>query len=340
MKLLDALHCRNQGPPPVWIMRQAGRYLPEYRQIRKRHSFIEMTHQPELAAEVTLLPIHRYDLDAAIIFSDILFISEALGYPFDFVEGVGPVLSTPLLPKDIPHLEKQAPLDFIEEAIRIAKSNLSIPLLGFSGAPFTIASYMIEGGSSRDLKKTKQWLFHDPVSFHHLLEILTETIIQNLRRQIDAGIDAVQIFESWASHLALPQLREFSFPYLKRIMDAVCKPVILFGRATAGYVSELAKLNPSGLGLDWSCDLSHMRNSVPKTIALQGNLDPLVLFAPPKTIEDETNKILKSIEGDPGFIFNLGHGILPETPPENVHILIDTIRSFSCATSSSPISNS
>jgi len=340
MKLLDALHSQNHGRPPVWIMRQAGRYLPEYRKIREKHSFLEMTHTPELAAKVTLQPIQRYELDAAIIFSDILFISESLGYPFEFIDGVGPVLNTPLLPKDIDNLQKQQPLDFIEEAIRLVKSQVSIPLLGFSGAPFTIASYMIEGGSSRDLKKTKQWLFHQPDNFKRLLEVLTDAIIENLNDQIDAGVDAVQIFESWASHLALPQLRQFSFPYLRKIVENVKAPTILFGRGTAGYIEELAKLHPGGLGLDWSCDLAHMRSLISSAIALQGNLDPQVLFAPEKTIRDECTKILKNMEGDPGFIFNLGHGILPDTPPENVHILIDTIKSFSCNKSSSLISSS
>jgi len=339
MKLLDALRCQNHGRPPVWIMRQAGRYLPEYRKIREKYSFLEMTHSPQLAAEVTLLPIQRYEFDAAIIFSDILFISESLGYPFEFVEGVGPVLGTPIEPKDVESLSERRPLDFIEDAIRLVKSKLSVPLLGFSGAPFTIASYMIEGGSSRDLKKTKQWLFHDPASFETLMEVLTQAIIENLNRQIEAGADAVQIFESWASHLALPQLRRFSFPYLKKIVEGVRAPAILFGRGTAGYAGELAGLNPQGLGFDWSCDLAKVRRQVPKTIALQGNLDPQILFAPKKTIRVECRNILKSMEGDRGFIFNLGHGILPETPPENVHTLIDAIKSYSCETSSSPISS-
>jgi len=321
-------------------MRQAGRYLPEYRALREKHSFIEMTHIPKLAAEVTLMPLQRFDLDAAIIFSDILFIAETFGYPFEFVEGVGPVLDYPLTPEDIPNLKEQTSLDFVGEAIQLVKQQSSIPLLGFSGAPFTIASYMIEGRSSRDLKRTKQWLLNAPDSFHELLDRLTQSIIKHLKLQIEAGANAVQLFESWASHLGLSQLREFSFPYLKKILDEMDVPTILFGRATAGYVDELVDLRPNAIGLDWSCDISHMRKKVPPTIALQGNLDPQILYAPQDTIRFECEKILSSMERDPAFIFNLGHGILPDIPPENVTVLIDTIKEFSCAKPLSPTSNS
>jgi len=339
MTFLNALHCRNKGRPPVWIMRQAGRYLPEYRELRSNYSFHEMTHRPELAAEVTLMPIQRYEFDAAIIFSDILVIPEALGFPFEFVDGVGPILGEPVTPQDVPHLKEQNSLQFVAEAIKLVKSKLSVPLLGFCGAPFTIASYMIEGGSSRDLKKTKQWLFQDPKSFHELLEILTESIIRHLKLQVEAGVDAVQLFESWAIHLGLSQLREFSFPYLQRIFREVDVPTLVFGRGTAAYVDELAELGPNGISVDWSCDISQIRKKIPQNVALQGNLDPHILYASPDTIRQECRKILASMENDPGFIFNLGHGILPDIPTESVKTLVETIKEFSCVKSSSPSLN-
>lgn len=332
MLLLDALYCRNHSRPPVWIMRQAGRYMPEYRQIRSQHSFYEMTHEPELAAEVTLLPLKAFSLDAAIIFSDILTIPEALGKSFTFHGGTGPVLEHPLnSPQDIDNLTTQKSLGFVAESIKLVKPRLSVPLFGFCGAPFTIASYLIEGRSSRDLKKTKQWMLRDPDSFHRLLKILTKAIIDHLKLQAEAGADALQIFESWAIHLGYSQLQEFCFPYLKQILSALETPTILFGRGTAGAIEDLAALKPRGIGLDWSCDISQMRKIVPDTIALQGNLDPQVLYASHDTIRRECRKILLSMEGDPGFIFNLGHGILPDIPTDAVKVLVETVKEFKCA---------
>lgn len=336
MRYLDALNGNNQGRPPIWIMRQAGRYMPEYRALRAKHTFHEMTHSPELAAEITKLPIDRFGFDAAIIFSDILVISEALGRPFDFVDGVGPVLKNPVTPKTLGQLEKAASLNFVADAIAIAKESLDVPLIGFCGAPFTIASYMIEGGSSKDLKKTKQWMFSDPASFHDLLCILTDAITQHLKRQINAGCDALQVFETWSLQLGLSDLREFSFLYLKHIIHSVDAPITLFGRGTAGYIEELAALKPAALALDWSCDMTKIRKRVPKSIALQGNLDPHCLYAPPEKIAREARRLCEGMRHDPSFIFNLGHGILPDIPPENVHTLVETVKEFSCETLSSP----
>ncbi|NGX57692.1 MAG: Uroporphyrinogen decarboxylase [Chlamydiae bacterium] len=337
MLFLDAIHCQNHSRPPVWIMRQAGRYMPEYRQIRSQYNFQEMIHKPELAAEVTLLPIHAFDMDAAIIFSDILTIPESLGRPFQFKEGIGPVLENPLTsPQDLDSLTPTTSLDFVAEAIKLVKPQISVPLIGFCGAPFTVASYLIEGGSSRDLKKTKQWLLRDPASFHQLLDILTQATIKHLQLQISAGADVVQIFESWANHLGYSQLQEFCFPYINRIISQVDAPVIFFGRGTVGVLEDLIQLKPHAIGLDWACDITQIRKNVPTNIALQGNLDPQVLYAPHDTIRRECQRILSGMEGDPGFIFNLGHGILPDISPDAVKVLVETVKEFQCAHESSP----
>ncbi len=318
---LDALHCRNHGRPPVWIMRQAGRYMPEYRALRKKFSFKEMIRRPEIAAEVTMMPIEQFGMDAAIIFSDILTIPDALGCPFDFHEGVGPVFEKPLTPSDVAGLSVVNSLDFVGEAIRLVKPLLAVPLLGFCGAPFTVASYMAGG-----IKQVKKWIFQDPESFHKLLDLITSVSIEYLKMQTEAGVDAFQIFESWANALALPQLREFSFPYIHRIIEAADIPVILFGKGTAGFIPDLVDLRPQAISFDWSCDLAGVRQQVPETIALQGNLDPHVLYGSADVIRSECQKLLEKMRRDRGFIFNLGHGILPDMSPDAVKVLVETVK--------------
>ncbi len=319
---LDALLCRNLGRPPVWIMRQAGRYMPEYRALREKYSFKEMIRTPEIASKVTLMPIEQFGMDAAIIFSDILTIPEALGCSFDFHEGIGPVFEKPLTSPDVRNLSVINSLDYVGEAIRMVKPLLDVPLLGFCGAPFTVASYMTGG-----IKQAKKWLFQNPETFHKLLDVITAASIDYLKMQIHAGIDAFQIFESWSGSLGYPQLQEFSFPYMKRIIDASSVPVILFGKGTAGYVRDLAALSPQALSLDWNCDLSAVRGQIPEGIALQGNLDPHVLYGSAETIRKECRQLLDKMRHDKGFIFNLGHGILPDIPPDAVKVLVDTVRS-------------
>lgn len=333
MLLLDALACRNQSRPPVWLMRQAGRYMPEYRKLRQQHDFLDLCHCPELAAEVTLLPIHAFGMDAAILFSDILVVAEGLGFTVTFEESSGPhispVLETTKQVDEIVVPNANEAFQYVADSIKLIKPSLKVPLLGFCGAPFTIASYLIEGRTSRDHKKTKQWLFRDPASFHKLLDKIADCSIDYLKLQIAAGVDAVQIFDSWASALAYPQFKEFSWYYL----DKICKglkstgiPIILFCKGSSVFAPDLSKIDASAVSLDWNCDLKQMRARIPTNVALQGNLDPCVLYAHSKTIKHTVRKLLQDMKGDPGYIFNLGHGILPDMSPEAVKVLVETVQ--------------
>lgn len=330
--LLDALNSSNfSGMTPIWLMRQAGRYLPEYRKLREGHSFLEMCHLKELIVDITLMPIKRFGFDAAILFSDILLIAEALGCPLEFQEGVGPIFQKPLRKSDIDKLSLLSVVDHLEpvrEAIQELKRELKVPLIGFCGAPFTVASYMIEGKSSSSLLLTKEWLFKDPVSFHRLLTLLKEASIINLNLQIDAGVDCIQIFDTWSSHLGALQFEEFSLRYMKEIIEGLKRkvPVILFCRASSGYAENLAALQPSAISLDWTCDLSTMRKRIPKGIALQGNLDPDVLLAPNDVIKTQVRSLVRAMKKDPGYVFNLGHGITPNVSVDAVHALIEAVR--------------
>jgi len=332
--LIDALKCSNRGRAPVWLMRQAGRYMPEYRALRAKHSFLEMCHTPELIAEVTHLPLRSFGMDAAILFSDILVIPEALRVGLHFDDGVGPIIDRPLsLAKDVhdlPKVDMRESLQYVAKGIRLLRPTLDVPLLGFCGAPFTVASYMIEGKTSRDLRKTKQWMMRDPTSFHALLERLAEDSIVYLEMQIEAGVDAVQIFDSWAGVLGYAQFQEFSLSYLEKIVTRIKSkvPVILYCRGSSVFAADMAKANPSAISVDWNANLSTLRNSIPKTIALQGNLDPDILYAPHSMIKRETKALLDSMRGDPGYIFNLGHGITPEVSVEAVKTMVDCVREY------------
>jgi uroporphyrinogen decarboxylase len=331
--LLNALQCKNTERPPIWIMRQAGRYMPEYRALRAKHSFMNLCHQPELAAEVTMLPIRAFDMDAAILFSDILVIAEAFGVGLHFEEGVGPIIERPLRTKqdivDLPKINIEEKLQYVANAIKLLKPQLNKPLIGFSGAPFTVASYMIEGGSSRDLKKTKQWLLRDKESFHQLLEKITHSTIEYLKMQIAAGVQAVQIFDSWAHVLGHAQFREFSLAYLEKILKGIQKfnvPVILFCRGASVFGPQLAEISPAAISLDWQCDITHMRKTISKKIALQGNLDPDILYSSTKDIQKEAKRLLDGMKGEPGYIFNLGHGIHPDISTDAVRALVECVK--------------
>ncbi|MBA3817228.1 MAG: uroporphyrinogen decarboxylase [Parachlamydiaceae bacterium] len=332
--LLQALKCRNQGRAPVWLMRQAGRYMPEYRALRTKYSFLEMCHNPELVAEVTLLPIRSFGMDAAILFSDILVIPEALQVGLRFDDGVGPIIERPLnTAADVdalPAVNMREALNYVAEGIALLRPQLDVPLLGFCGAPFTVASYMIEGKSSRDLRKTKEWMLRDPISFHKLLDRLADDAIDYLLMQADAGVQAVQVFDSWAGVLAPGQFREFSLAYLEKIVRKVESrvPVIVFCRGSSIFAPELAEIQPSAISLDWHCHPSKVRQALPQNIALQGNLDPDILYAPLPVIRKEVTNLLKSMQGDPGYIFNLGHGITPGVPVEAVRELVDCVKSM------------
>ncbi|HSX11161.1 MAG TPA: uroporphyrinogen decarboxylase family protein [Chlamydiales bacterium] len=293
--LLSALKSENRGRPPVWLMRQAGRYLPAYRKLREKHTLRELFFTPELAAQVTLLPL-SLGVDAAILFSDITVVALALGFALDFSEG--PVITGTLQPQNL------APLQPIAETIRLLKPQLTVPLIGFCGGPFTVASY-ING---------------DPA----LLEPITQVTIDYLRMQEEAGVDAIQIFDSWADRLTPQEFQQYCVPYLKRLVDAVDVPVILFMRGACQRVDELIQLNPDAISFDWGTPLSELRKKVP--MALQGNLNPDLLYEPLPIIAQKTQELLDSMRGDPGFIVNLGHGVKPDVPVDAVRCLIDTVR--------------
>lgn len=331
---LRALHCENSERPPIWLMRQAGRYMPEYRAIREKYAFLDMCHQPELAAEITLLPIKTFGFDAAIIFSDILVIAEALDMGLRFEENVGPIIERPLkTDADVDYLPKpdiKDKLGYVFAAIRLAVKQLNVPLIGFCGAPFTVASYMIEGGTSKDFKKTKMWMLKNPKKFHQILERITDLTIDYLNYQVDAGAQALQIFDSWAHVLAFRQFQEFSAAYQERILAGLKKkvPVILFSRGSSVFAEQMSAIGPQGISLDWNANLTGIRKLVGPNIALQGNLDPDILFAPQPIVKEETLNLLRSMRGDRGYIFNLGHGIKPETPVESVRTLVETVHNF------------
>ncbi|MBS0656186.1 MAG: uroporphyrinogen decarboxylase [Verrucomicrobia bacterium] len=331
---LQALSGKNRsGRPPLWLMRQAGRYMHEYQAIRKRHDLLTLFRTPELITEVTKLPIDAFGFDAAIVFSDILLISEALGFTLRFEEAVGPIIDPPLSPEaDFTQLVGRdivGSLQYVYEAIRQLKRTLTVPLIGFAGAPFTLATYLIEGGSSRLMRKTKRWFFQEPESFTRLLDILAMATIEHLNAQIDAGVDAIQIFDSWANVLPAPQFQAFAANFMDKVMKGLkpC-PIILFCRGSSLYAHELAAIKPQGISLDWQADLPKIRSSLGKDICLQGNLDPDILLTSPSVVRKEALRIMEQMRDDPAFIFNLGHGILPETPRANVEALIACVRDF------------
>lgn len=327
--LLNALHCHNQERPPIWLMRQAGRYLQEYQVMRKGRRLYDLFHDLEAIIQATLLPINLLQVDAAILFTDILTVLEGLSIRYDFVDGTGPVVHA--LPDELLMIEPQTAYAHITSAIRALKKELSVPLLGFAGAPFTIACYLIEGKTSRDQAKTKRRLFSDPAGFQELIDTLTTATIAYLNCQIDAGVDAVQLFDSWASALGVWEFREYCLKPMQKIVSAIKPrvPIILFCRGSSLFASELASLKPSAISIDWSGDLPTIRKGIPRTIALQGNLDPMVLYGTRAGIEQATDRLLEGMQKEPGYIFNLGHGVLPDTPADHVKFLVDYVRTRS-----------
>lgn len=332
--LLDALQFKNLARPPVWLMRQAGRYMPSYRALRAKYSFLDMCHNPELIVKVTHLPIDELSPDAAILFSDILMIPEALGFEVIFQEAKGPLIPNHLtspaaIPRFCPsHLSEK--LDYLSPAIKALKQSLHVPLIGFTGAPFTLASYLIEGQTSKDLKTTKKWAYQDPASFESIIRLLEEAIVHSLLIQHEAGCDAFQLFDSWASVLAPEQFKKWCIEPLERIvqrLNPLQKPLIYFCRGSSYLAPQIAKTGVTAISIDWTHPIENVR-SLLSTIPLQGNLDPEALYLPPKELTKEAKRILTAMEGDPGFIFNLGHGILPDVPYENVKVLIETIKDF------------
>ncbi|MBI3900760.1 MAG: uroporphyrinogen decarboxylase, partial [Chlamydiia bacterium] len=289
-------------------------------------------HDTETVVETTILPVDLLGVDGAILFTDILTLLEGLSIRYDFQEGIGPVILDP--PSAIHIRPPEEVYGYLTQAIYLLKKELKVPLLGFAGAPFTIASYCIEGKSSHDLKKTKEWMYRDPRGFHQLLETITEATIAYLHIQIDAGVQAIQLFDSWANALPYEEFLLYSLAPLKRITEAIKTrgiPIILFGRGRSLFVEELASLSPAAISLDWSGDLPSLRCKIPSSIAVQGNLDPMALYSPRPLLQERVERLLKRMEGDPGYIFNLGHGLLPDTPIENVHFLVDYVHNRSRA---------
>lgn len=332
--LLKALRCEKTSRPPVWLMRQAGRYLKEYRDLKEKYTFLELCSNPELATSVTLMPLKRFDLDAAILFADILLILQTLDFNIGFESGVGPQIDTKNYLSQIdqiPLLEVADVLSYIPETIKQLKKELSVPLIGFCGAPFTLATYLLEKKTSRTFENTKHWIYSKPNQLQFILKLLTKQSIKYLNMQVDAGVNAVQIFDSWAGFFPESVLKEYSFPYLKQIIDAIKPkvPVILFAKGSCLHVSELEKLSPTAISLDDSANLDRISQKLSPKTAIQGNLDPDLLTAPLPLLESEVKKLCNEMKNRPGYIFNLGHGIKPQSKVENVECLIKTVQNMS-----------
>jgi uroporphyrinogen decarboxylase len=326
--------CRGEKTDrsPVWLMRQAGRYLPEYRELRKGITMLQAVSTPEVAVEATLQPLRRFGFDAAILFSDLTVPFTPMGAPFEIKEGVGPVVEHPVRTQaDLDRLHLFDPnegLSFVMETIKLLKKEISVPLIGFTGAPFTLASYLIEGGPSRDLKRTKAMMIAEPQQWNQLMELLSTVVIQYLSAQIRSGADAVQIFDSWVGNLSSDAYRLYLLPHMSRIfteLKLLGAPVIHFGTGNPLLLPIQREAGGDVIGVDFRISLTQAAKMIPG-VPLQGNLDPAVLFSTPEVVERETRRILAEGRNLTGHIFNLGHGILPETPIENVQRLVETAR--------------
>jgi uroporphyrinogen decarboxylase len=333
--------CRREPTPftPIWLMRQAGRYMPEYRAVREKFGFLELCHHPQAAAEVTVTAAERLGVDAAIIFADILLVLEPLGVGLEFSAGDGPVLHRPVnTPEDV---ERLAPYDvadalaFVYEAVRLTRSALAgrVPLIGFSGAPFTLASYLIEGGGSRQYVRTKTFMYQHPAAWDALLGLLARLINAYLRAQIAAGAEAVQLFDSWAGCLSPDDYRSRVLPHSRAAMAGLSAlaPVIHFGTDTSGLLSLMREAGGDVIGVDWRIALDEAWTAIGFDRAIQGNFDPVMLFASPDRIRQQAAAILARAARRPGHIFNLGHGILPQTPVDHVRALVDAVHELSAA---------
>jgi len=329
--------CRREATPftPIWLMRQAGRYMPEYRAVRSRVGFLELCKDPAAAAEVTVTAAERLGVDAAIIFADILLILEPLGVGLEYSKGDGPILHNPIRSaadiERLPDVDAAAAVPFVYEAVRLARASLKVPLIGFSGAPFTLASYVIEGGSSRNYVHTKTLMYREPEAWHTLMRRLAGAVVDYLNGQIAAGAQAVQLFDSWVGCLAPDDYRRFVLPHMRNVIAGITRgvPVIHFGTGTSALLELMREAGGDVIGLDWRIDLATGWQRVGNDVAVQGNLDPVVLFAPVDEIRDRAARILERVQGRRGHIFNLGHGILPHTPVENVIALVDMVHELS-----------
>jgi uroporphyrinogen decarboxylase len=335
--LLRALARQPTPYTPIWLMRQAGRYLPEYNATRARAgSFLKLAKTPALAAEVTLQPLERFPLDAAIVFSDILTIPDAMGLGLAFAEGEGPRFERPLRDEaDIRKLAAPDPaseLRYVLDAVRESRAAIAgrVPLIGFSGSPFTLACYMVEGAGSDDWRALKTLLYTRPDLLHRILQVNTTAVAEYLNAQIEAGADAVMLFDTWGGILAHEDYETFSLSYARQVFAKVRKaPTILFTKGGSPWLAAMTHSGCSAVGLDWTCDAREARRLAAGRVALQGNLDPATLFAPPERVREAARKVIDSFGLEPGHIFNLGHGLQPRTPVESVSALVDEVRAYS-----------
>ncbi len=329
--------CRREPVPytPVWLMRQAGRYMPEYRAIRAKVPFLELCKTPDLAAEVTVTAVERLGVDAAIIFADILLILEPMGMQLEFSAGDGPVLHNPIRTlADVQRLcdvEPAESLGFVLQAVTTARAALPghIPLIGFAGAPFTLASYMIEGGGSRDYLRTKTFMYTQPDAWHALMACLSRNLARYLNAQIAAGAQVVQVFDSWVGHLSPFDYRTFVLPHSQAVFASLTPgtPAIHFGTSTGALLELMQEAGGDVIGVDFRVELDHAWQRLGE-VSIQGNLDPAVLYAPPGYVQQQVQRILRQAAGRPGHIFNLGHGILPTTPVDTVLALVDAVHTY------------
>lgn len=342
-RFLRALLREPVDVTPVWMMRQAGRYLPEYKATRKKAgSFMDLCKNPELACEVTLQPLERFELDAAILFSDILTIPDAMGLGLYFAEGEGPNFERPVQSKAdvdklfVPDMEQE--LGYVMDAVRTIRRALdgSVPLIGFSGSPWTLATYMVEGSSSKDFSRVKGMLYDDPASMHKLLEVTAQAVTQYLNAQIAAGAQAVMIFDTWGGALTTRDYKTFSLNYMQQIMQGLNResegrkvPVVMFSKGGCQWLEDQANAGADALGLDWTIDIGLARKRVGDKVALQGNMDPTVLYASPERIREEVAFILDSYGKGNGHVFNLGHGIHQHVNPEHAKAFVDAVHELS-----------
>ncbi len=335
-RLLKACRLEQVDCTPVWFMRQAGRYMKAYRKIREKHSLMEMFKNPDLATEITLQPVNAFSVDAAIIFADILLPLEGMGLGFEFAPG--PVFRNPVrTAADVEALraaDPEADLDFVLKSLKNVRAEIDgkVPLIGFAGAPFTLASYAIEGGSSSEYLRTKDMMYRDPAAWNLLMTKICDTILAFLKAQVEAGAQVVQLFDSWVGCLSPSDYQSYVLPYSHRIFRELRKekiPSIHFGTATAGLLHLMAKAGGDVIGADWRVSLSRAWQSIDSGAGMQGNLDPVALLAPLSVLERKAAEVIDEAGGKPGHIFNLGHGILPSTPEDSVKALADYVHEYS-----------
>jgi uroporphyrinogen decarboxylase len=336
-RFLRACRCEPVDVTPIWLMRQAGRYMAEYRAVRKKHSILDICKTPEIAAEVTITAAEKLEVDAAIIFADLLLPLEVMGMPFRFEAGEGPVIERPLRSKkDIDALatDRSGELGYVAESVRRVVKHFGekLPVIGFCGAPFTLASYMIEGGGSRNYIQTKKMMYAEPAAWQMLMRKLVEVLAAYAAEQVTAGADALQIFDSWVGCLSVEDYRQYVLPFSTELVQRLKRtgvPIIYFGTDTATLLPSMKETGAQVMGVDWRFPLDQAWRSLDFQGAVQGNLDPVLLFAEPKELRLRTDALLRQAAGRPGHIFNLGHGILPETPVENVRALVNFVRELS-----------